>query len=282
MRILVTGGAGRLGKKVVELISGKGHSVIAFDLPDVNWGPLLQVENVEIHKGDITNQDDLNIALRGVDGVIHLAAILPPMSERDRELTMRVNMEGTRNLLRASSHDVKFVLASSISVYGVTAEENPPVKEEHSLAAHNNYSESKIKSERLVKESGKRFMILRIAPISVIDLVELPEVIPYRHDQRVEFILDEDAATAIANSIGYVKDEIYNIAGGRTWQMRGGKYIQKFYNALGVEVEANFSQKYTPLDWYDTGKSRELDYQKTSFMDFEKKLESLGEEMGLR
>ena len=64
--------------------------------------------------------------------------------------------------------------------------------------------------------------------------------------------------------------------------MRGGKYIQKFYNALGVEVEANFSQKYTPLDWYDTGKSKELDYQKTSFMDFEKKLESLGEEMGLR
>ena len=240
------------------------------------------MENVEIHKGDITNQDDLNVALRGVDSVIHLAAILPPMSERDRELTMRVNVEGTRNLLRASSHDVKFVLASSISVYGVTAKENPPVKEEHSLAAHNNYSESKIKSERLVKESGKRFMILRIAPISVIDLVEIPEVIPYRHDQRVEFILDEDAATAIANSLGHVKDEIYNIAGGRNWQMRGGEYIQKFYNALGVEVEANFSQKPTALDWYDTGKSRELDYQKTSFMDFEKKLESLGEEMGLR
>lgn len=282
MKILVTGGAGRLGQRVIQILSEKGYSVVAFDLPMVNWDPLLSIENVETYPGDITSKDDVHEAAKEVEGIIHLAAILPPVSERNKELTERVNVGGTSNLISASSEDAKILLASSISVYGTTAKESPPIKEEHPLVPHNNYSSSKIKAERLVKNSGSPFTILRIAPVSMVDLVELPDVIPYRSDQRVEFILDEDAAIAIVNGIDQDKDEIFNIAGGETWQMSGEHYIDRFYDALGVEVDPVYSKKYTAVDWYDSSKSGVLSYQKTSFMEFETKLETLAEEMGLR
>ncbi|MBD3205791.1 NAD-dependent epimerase/dehydratase family protein [Candidatus Bathyarchaeota archaeon] len=282
MKILVTGGAGRLGQRVIKLLSEKGYSVVAFDLPQVNWDPLLSIENVETYQGDITSRDDASEAVKEVEGIIHLAAVLPPMSERDKELTERVNVEGTSNLIAASAENAKILLASSISVYGITEKESPPIKEDHPLAPHNNYSRSKIEAERIVKDSGNPYMILRIAPVSVVDLVELPNVVPYRSNQRVEFVLDEDAAVAIVNGIDWDKDEVFNIAGGKTWQMRGEHYIDRFYDALGVEVDPVYSENYTAVDWYDSSKSRVLSYQETSFMEFEGKLVALAEEMGLR
>jgi len=282
LSVLVTGGAGRLGYQVIKLLSEEGYSSRAFDLPGVNWEPLEQIRSVSMHKGDITNPISVEKSLKGVESIVHLAALLPPVSERDGDHTYSVNVGGTQNLISASGVDVKIVLASSISVYGVTSEESPPIREDHELVPHNNYSRSKILAEQTVKESRERHTILRVAPISMVDLIELPETIPYRGDQRVEFVLDEDAAKAFVNSLEEGNSEIYNISGGETWQMRGEEYIKRFYDSLGVEVEPNFSEDYTAVDWYSTEKSKVFDYQRTSFMQFEERLEALGREMGLR
>jgi hypothetical protein len=75
---------------------------------------------------------------------------------------------------------------------------------------------------------------------------------------------------------------VFNIAGGETWQMYGEEYIERFYSALGVEVEPIYSEKYTAVDWYNTEKGMKLGYQRTSFNQLEKKLEVIGEELGLR
>ncbi len=91
------------------------------------------------------------------------------------------------------------------------------------------------------------------------------------------------AASAIVNSLKVCdKREVYNIAGGVSWQMTGVEYIDRFYSALDVEVEPIFSEEYTAVDWYDTEKSAPLGYQRTSFNQLERKLEVLGEELGLR
>ena len=286
MRILVTGGAGRLGAEVVKLCASAGHSVRAFDLPNVAWETINGLEETELFKGDITDPAQVAAACGGVDAVVHLAALLPPGSERNRELTMRVNVEGTGNVLRAlkPSRRTPLVLASSITVYGVTSGEEPPIGEEHEKEATDNYSESKIMAEGLVESSGSSNTVLRIAPISVADLLEPPEIIPYRGDQRVEFIYLEDAARAIVSVLQRPETwgSAYNVAGGHSWQMTGAEYIERFYAALGVEVEPRFSEKYTALDWYDTSRSRLLGYQRTSFNDFEDKLRRVGEGLGLR
>ncbi len=286
MRILVTGGAGRLGSEVVRLGIDRGHEIVAFDLPQARWENVSEIPRVEAFKGDITDADNVEEACRGVDGVIHFAAILPPASEANRELTIRVNVEGTHNIIESLQRSIgkSIVFASSVSTYGITAHDEPPIGEDHPLRVHNNYSESKIESERLIRDSGIPHTVLRIAPISVADVVELPKTIPYRADQRVEFVFVSDAAWAALSVLEDQgsKGETYNIAGGPSWQMTGEKYISRFYEALGVEVEPTFSEEYTAADWYDTDRGEFLGYQRTTFNDLLEMLRMLGEELGLR
>lgn len=281
--ILVTGGAGRLGYEVVKLLLQQGKEVRVFDLPAVNWTYLEDLYGVDIFKGDITDPEQVSTAFTGVEAVIHLAAIMPPKSEANEELTLRVNVDGTRNLLRVLKRSSPVVFASSISVYGVTAGEEQLIGEQHPLTAHNNYSKSKILGEAAVAESGNSYTTLRIAPITVADLVELPATIPYGKEQRVEFIFVDDAAHAIVNALDVVEDkETFNVAGGESWQMLGREYVDRFYAALGADVDPKFSDVFTAVDWYDTRKSRRLDYQRTSFDHLEERLKVLGIEYGLR
>ncbi len=281
--ILVTGGAGRLGYEVVKLLIKEGEKVRVFDLPVVNWALLEALSRVELLKGDITDPENVSRACEGVEAIIHLAAIMPPKSEESERLTSKVNIEGTRNLLRTSKQGTPMVLASSISVYGVTASEKQIIDEQHHLAAHDNYSMSKILGETAVAESGNPYTILRIAPISIADVVELPPTIPYHGNQRVEFIFVEDAANAIVAALKVVEEkETFNIAGGESWRMLGHEYVQRFYAALGVEVDPTFSNVFTAIDWYNTHKSRRLGYQRTPFEQLEERLKMLGKEYGLR
>ncbi len=281
MKVLITGGAGRLGYEVVKNCLADGYEVRAFDLLQVNWSHL-EALGVETYKGDITKPEVVKEACKGIGAVIHLAALLPPKTEISRDLTQRINVEGTRNLVKAITTDTRIVFTSSIATYGVTAGETPPIMETHKQVPHNNYAESKIQSERIVVKSGYPYTILRVAPVSVADLLELPETVAYRADQRVECVFADDAAYALSQCLKEQGNEIYNIASGASWQMRGEEYINRFYAALGVEVEPNYPEEYTDVDWYDTSKSKHLGYQRTSFNMFEKKLELIGEEMGLR
>lgn len=284
MTILITGGAGRLGYIVAKHCIQEGYKVKAFDLPNVNWNHIKSIKKVEIIKGDITNPNSVAQASKNIETVIHLAALLPPNSEIDKELTFEVNIQGTKNILKVNDADTAIVFASSVSTYGITCDQKFPITETQTQSTHNNYSESKIEAEKLIKESRNNYVILRVAPIAVADLLEIPDVIPYRNSQRVEFIYVEDAAYAVKAclNIAHEEKEVYNIAGGASWQMTGEKFINKFYGALGVEVKANYSDKYTAVDWYDTKKSHVLKYQRTSFNHFINKLVALGKELGLR
>lgn len=284
MRLLVTGGAGRLGTELVRLIAANGHTAWALDLPRVLHNTLDGIPGVETFPGDMTSPEDVAEACRGVDGVFHLAAILPPQSERDRKATMQVNVDGTRNLLTSLEEGTPLIFASSVATYGVTATEVPPIRADHPLRAHDNYSESKIEAEALIRASGVPYTILRISAIAVADIVELPDTIPYRSDQRVEFIYVEDAARALLSAfeMPQARSQAYNIAGGWSWQVTGGEYIRLFYDALGVEVEPLFSEAYTALDWYDTGRSRFLVYQRSTLNGLHEKLKAIGERLGLR
>jgi len=60
------------------------------------------------------------------------------------------------------------------------------------------------------------------------------------------------------------------------------QYIERFYEALGAEVTPKYSEEYTAVDWYDTSKSKCLDYQHTTFNVLEEKLRAIGTEYGLR
>jgi len=100
--ILVTGGAGRLGAIVVETFVGQGFSVKVFDIPQANFEQFSKYSDaqVSILKGDIADYEEVKKAFKEVDCVIHLASLLPPKSEESRDLTLRINVEGTQNIVR--------------------------------------------------------------------------------------------------------------------------------------------------------------------------------------
>lgn len=275
MAILVTGGAGRLGTIVVETFVGQGFFVKVFDIPQANFEQFSKYSDaqVSILKGDIADYAEVQKAFKEVDCVIHLASLLPPKSEERRDLTLRINVEGTKNvvrLLKESGSNLPLIFSSSVSVYGKTFNEKPPISEDHPLVSSDIYSESKILAESVVKESGIPYVILRIAGVAIPQPVELPDVLPFKAEQRVEFVNIEDVARAIANAVRIKEGHhVFNIAGGESWQITGEEYVQKIYQAIHSRYKGAYSPDYGWTDWYDTQKAQELlDFSPVDFDDF--------------
>jgi len=131
--ILVTGGGGRLGVNLIRVLTASGYEVRAFDLPNIFWEIIEGIQGVEPFSGDVTDKKLVKEACSDVDAVIHLAALLPTISEDDRELTMSVNVEGTRNITAAliTRQHIPLIFASSTSTYRITANEMHPIMDDH-------------------------------------------------------------------------------------------------------------------------------------------------------
>ena len=151
--ILITGGAGSVGKQLTNMLLAEGQSVRVFDLPFMDFTDLETLENVEIVKGDVTDSNAVLEAIDGVHGVLHLAAILPPNSEKDRSRTFSVNVQGTQNIVDAIkkvSPEAIMVFTSSISTYGDTSSVESPVTIMHPQNAIDIYADSKIHGEKIL------------------------------------------------------------------------------------------------------------------------------------
>lgn len=89
-----------MGKELSFILAKKGYKVRVFDIPQANFTGLKE-KDIEIFEGDITDKASVKKSLKDVDTVVHLAAILPPLSENNKELAFKVNVDGTKNLVNA-------------------------------------------------------------------------------------------------------------------------------------------------------------------------------------
>jgi nucleoside-diphosphate-sugar epimerase len=125
MRYLVTGGAGFIGSNIVDELVRCGHNVVVLD--DLSAGKEANLAGVrgkiDFRVGSITDLAAAQLACRGADYVIHLAARTSvPKSVKEPLETNHVNIDGTLNVLVAA-RDAKvrrFVYAASSSAYGET------------------------------------------------------------------------------------------------------------------------------------------------------------------
>ena len=271
--VLITGGAGSVGRQLVEMFAEAGRDVRVFDLPMMDFSGLEDRDGIEIVRGDITDADGVRKAVEGADAVLHLAAILPPNSERNRDVTFNVNVGGTQNIISAmesANPDARLVFTSSISTYGDTSAEDPPVTTSHSQSAIDIYADSKIEGEKLIHGSSLTNTIsLRIAAIAVPAFLEPPDPWPFMEDQRVEMVHRDDVADALFASADAPGDghRVFNIGGGPTWQLYGRDYVKDFFDVMGAPVEmATYRDAPGWVDWYDTAESQAaLGYQNRSY-----------------
>ena len=163
-KILVIGGAGFIGSFVVsELLKTKVKKVVIFD--NLARGKTSNIEDslkdprCELYSngGDIRDVDILNDAMRGIDGVIHLAAMWLLHCKDFPRTAFHVNIEGTFNVLEACvKNNVKrLVYSSSASVYGDASE--VPMTETHPFSNKNFYGATKIAGEAMCRAYHDRY-----------------------------------------------------------------------------------------------------------------------------
>ncbi len=161
MKVLVSGGAGYIGSVLVRQLLNKGYNVRAFDSLKFGGDALYDVmlnPNFEFVKGDIRNAGEVEIALKGVDAIAHLAAIVgDPACKKYSEEANETNWIGSRALFEAAEKAgvQRFVFASTCSNYGKMPDPNSFVTETSPLNPVSLYAELKVKFEKYLLEEKK-------------------------------------------------------------------------------------------------------------------------------
>ncbi|MBU2103117.1 MAG: NAD(P)-dependent oxidoreductase, partial [Candidatus Omnitrophica bacterium] len=159
-RVFVTGGCGFLGIPLVRGLLEKGYRVSIIDTAPLDE-PLY--EQVEFTQGDVCDSRLLGELCRGVDYVIHNAAILP-VSRSKKKILWDVNVRGTRNVFEAAlqSNVKKVIFISSSAPYGIP--KSAPIRESTPFNPVCDYGRSKIAAEGVCNEyraKGLDIVILR-------------------------------------------------------------------------------------------------------------------------
>ena len=160
-KILVTGGAGYIGSVVVRQLLTKGYFVRVID--SLKWGgdalyDVMQHASFDFLKGDVRNQDDIDKAVDGMDGIIHLAAIVgDPACKKFSDEAKATNWDASVKIFEtAEKAGVKrFVFASTCSNYGKMANSEGYVKEDSPLNPVSLYAELKVKFEDYILNKRK-------------------------------------------------------------------------------------------------------------------------------
>jgi nucleoside-diphosphate-sugar epimerase len=161
MKIVITGASGFIGqllkKKHLDL-GDQVHILSRKERSEFEYDP-----NLFYHKGDLLDFRTLDTFLIDTDVLYHCAAEI-----RDESKMQAVNIEGTENLLKASSGKIKhWVQLSSVGVYGPVY--SGYVSEDYSYNPINQYEKTKLQSDLLVINSAKqnRFTYTLIRPSNV-------------------------------------------------------------------------------------------------------------------
>ncbi len=280
MRVLVTGAFGNVGRSALAELVQRGHHVRCFDLPT---GANVRVARrlcrragrmpgeVEVCWGDLCRPGDLVGAVRGQDVVVHLAFIIPKLSATGFESESRpdwareINVGGTRNLvhaIQAAPRPPSLLFASSYHIYGRTQDQAPPRTLADSLDPIEHYAHHKVECEKIVRNSGLRWAIFRLAATLPLAIKLDPGMFDIPLRNRMEFVHTRDVGRAIANALECpdVWRRTLLIGGGPRCQYLYSEITAAVLEGLGVGTlpEAAFGGPPFPTDWLDTGKSQEL------------------------
>lgn len=172
MKVLVTGADGFIGSHLTEALLDQGYEVKAFTYYNSfnSWGwldtlPQEKLKEIEIFSGDIRDPNGVSEAMKGINQVFHLAALIAiPFSYHSPDSYVDTNIKGTLNVLQAArNHGTERVLVTSTSeVYGTAL--YVPIDEKHPYQGQSPYSATKIGADRLAESFYRSFNL----PVSIV------------------------------------------------------------------------------------------------------------------
>jgi len=171
-KVLVTGADGFIGSHLTEKLLEKGYDVRAFSYYNSfnSWGWLdtlskEKLKEIDVFTGDIRDPNGVKEAMKGIDEVLHLAALIAiPFSYHSPDSYVDTNIKGTLNVLQAARDlDTSRILITSTSeVYGTA--KYVPIDELHPYQGQSPYSATKIGADRLAESFYRSFNM----PISIV------------------------------------------------------------------------------------------------------------------
>jgi nucleoside-diphosphate-sugar epimerase len=292
-RVLVTGAFGNIGSGTLRALLERGDVPVCFDTRNaLNQKTAKRFPECETVWGDICDEQTIAPALEAVDAVIHLAAMIPPHSEANPRRARAVNVEGTRNLVRAierSGACRRILFASSIAVHGIRPDDAGVLQPDTALAPVDHYSHHKVECEEMIQSSGLDWTILRISvcpPISASkgfkDAAASFDMAP---DEKLEFCHPADIGLAMGNAAASNQTigKVLLLGGGERCRFSAYEFVSRYLEAAGIgrlPISAYTTARTIPLGWVDTRESQALlSYQRHTLDDL---LEELKKELGVK
>jgi len=258
LTILITGGAGVIGR---ELISSLSYNLVVFDLEiEKDFFD----ENVVSFSGDLRNKRDIEkiFKLYKFDGILHLGAISQvKIAEEQPELCFETNVQGSKNLIeviQSLDYSPWVIFASSREVYG--EQKRLPIKEDSILMPKNNYGKTKKIGEELFEElhcnHGNSLIVLRLSnvygstqdkkervvPSFVHSILDNKDVEIHGGKQKLDFIHIEDVIVAFEKCIdklAFKKDyyKTLNLSSNNSYSIE--ELLCKTEEVLAVKAKKN-------------------------------------------
>ncbi|MBP8030451.1 MAG: NAD(P)-dependent oxidoreductase [Pseudomonadales bacterium] len=281
--ILVTGAFGNLGQMVLAELKQRGHRVLAMDLDNPGNRQLantLKPLYDELAWGDLRTVD-FKPLLQGCIAVIHLAAVLPPVTERAPELAYDINVKATLRLIADIEERINkplLVYPSSVTVFGMPEPSTRLMQAGDAVAPSDNYTRHKVEVEQQLAASNIPWSVLRVG-VSVdsrtlgADLQMIRKLFQVAPDNPLEYVHPCDVATAMANAINNPRavGKVLLLGGGGDCRVTQHQFLSAAINALGIELPRDMlghERYYT--SWMDTAEAQDiLQFQHHRFADYQ-------------
>jgi nucleoside-diphosphate-sugar epimerase len=245
MNILLTGAAGNVGLETLKALLDEKCNITVLELNNRKTRKKLNKyrNKVNIVYGSINDEELMRKLLENKDVVIHLAAIIPPLADKNPELTRKVNYEGTRNIIdriKEQKNKPFLIFSSSISVYGDRVKNyNIKVNDPLIPSVGDYYAEVKIMTEEMIRNSGVQYTIYRLTGIMGYPALDaLMFHMPL--NTKIEFASNRDVGYAFANSINHLKElneKTFNLGGGIKFRTTYEEFIKRMFDIYGLDYK---------------------------------------------
>jgi nucleoside-diphosphate-sugar epimerase len=279
IRVLVTGACGNIGANVVDLLVERGYTVRAVDLDtpagrakSERWG-----EGVDMRFGSVCDESLVRASVEDVEHVIHLAAMVPPVTDVDQAAGYAVNVVATRSIIRAAEAQPappRISFTSTAAIWGRNEEVDRPRRADEDIHPNDNYSRQKAECEAMLRASSLDSVIFRIAMTPPVEPSALsPFVFDMHPEMRVEFTHPKDQALAIVNSLALteIAGRTLCLGGGERNRYRYREFMNMAFSAMGLPPlpKSAFGDAIFMTDWVDSEESQALlDYQHRTANDY--------------
>jgi nucleoside-diphosphate-sugar epimerase len=292
--ILITGAFGQVGKRCTQILLDRGRTVVAMDLRTDQTVAAAEELSAGEHSGtlipayiDLLDAEAVRdvVTTHQPEAIIHLAAIVSPLSYRKPALAREVNVGGTENLLAAGAalpRPPLFLMASSAAVYGSRNPYRYPARITPDTPANpiDQYGQDKVLAEAAVRASGLPYALFRLAGVASPDTqgsingdyLALMRSMP--GDNRIHMVDARDVGLAFANGVdreATIASKVLLIGGGESYvmlqrdlqdDMMAAAGLGRLGPAASLPGDPDDDRGWSFTGWYDTTEAQALlDFQ---------------------